>query len=400
MNVTPRFVKAVAVVLLAGTGGFAHAGPGNGIRLGGAEGRIHPFLDVESRYDSNVSYSAADEELADVVLHFRPGIELTVPGDVASVELSGALDWAEYLGIDDPKTKDLSKLYGDAKLAAQFARRSAVSVRIDDDFRRQVSASSATVLGNAVVSNSNVLTMSLPWTPGGGALVLTGSGQWILETFEEYEDLPGAPDVSELGYSQFRGGAEVQWRFLPRTSAVLSGAYFTRVPSASAATDTSGFDALAGITGLLTARVAATAKVGYASTSTPARDTSTVVANVSLEWLPLESLSLRTGYTRSLGVDPIASVYSADAVNAGFRLRLAERFAFRTDARYTRLQFSALPGAETTFLRVDPVIEGAFGKWLTVGAGYVLNTRTASSPIANSPDYKKNEAFVRLALTY
>jgi hypothetical protein len=385
------------VMLLVGGAGYARASPGDGVRLGGSEGRLHPFVDVESRYDSNVSYSAADAEIADFIVHVRPGMELEIPGDLASVEFSGALDWAQYLGAEDPKTKDLSRFFGDARLASQFGRRSVVSVRLDDDFRRQVSATSVASAGRAVVSNSNVLTLSLPWTPGGGALVVTAGGQWLLETFEEYQDGTTGVDVADLGYSQFRGSAEAQWRFLPRTSAVLTAGYFTRVPAASAASqDASGFDALAGITGLLTARIAATAKVGYASTSTAAKDTSSFVANVGLEWLPLETVALRTGYVRTLGVDPLASVYTADGVYAGVRLRLAERFAVRTDVRYDRLDFQAIPGAQATFLRVDPTLEAKLGGWLTVGAGYVFSSRTASP----APDYSKNEAFLRFAVTY
>jgi hypothetical protein len=271
---------------------------------------------------------------------------------------------------------------------------------VDDDFRRQVSGSSLAAVGHAVVSNSNLLTVSVPWRPGGGALVVTASGQWLLETFEKYQDALEVIEVEDLSYSQFRGAGEVQWRFLPRTSAVLSAGYFTRVPSARGLEESSGVDALAGVTGLLTTRIAMTAKVGYASTSTPAKDASTAVADASLEWLPLETLSLKAGYTRSLGIDPIAAVYSADGVSAGFRLRLAERFALRTEARWSRLTFDAIPGAETTFLRVDPSIEGLFGRWLKIAVGYALNTRTADWPVGAPPDFEKHEAFLRLGLTY
>jgi hypothetical protein len=395
-----RWTKAAAALLLIAAAARAYPSPGNGIRFGGSEGRLHPFLDLESRYDSNVAYSAADQAIPDLILHVRPGVELKIPSDLAALEFAGAFDWAQYMGVDDSRTKDLSRFFGDARLAAQFVRHSPVSVRIDDDFRRQVSTSSAAAAGRAVVSNSNVLSVSVPWTPGGGALVLTAKGQWMLETFEEYQDEPGGVDVSDLGYSQVRGGAEGQWRFLPRTSAVVSAGYFTRRPNASVADDATGFDALAGVTGLLTARMSATAKVGYASTSTRTRDASTVAADASLEWLPLEALSLRAGYVRSLGVDPFASVYTSDGVVGGFRLRIAERFAFRSDVRYDRLEFSAIPGADTAFLRVDPTLEGMVSRWLTVTAGYVYSSRTASWPVGAPPDYSKNEAFLKLALTY
>jgi hypothetical protein len=407
------WTKVVAAALLAAVAAVAHAGAGNGIRFGGAEGRLHPFLDLETRYDSNVSYSPANEAVSDVILHVRPGIDLKIPGELASVEFSGALDWANYLGIDEPGTKDLSKFYGDARLAAQFARRSAVSVRVDDDFRRQVSTSSLSASSRAVVSNWNALTLSVPWKPGGGALVVTATGQWLLETFETYQDEAGGIDVGDYGYSQVRGGGEVLWRFLPRTSAVFSGGYFTRTPnSPTRADEATGFDVAAGITGLLTPRIAATAKAGYAATSarraqaisgtttSPTQDASTFVTDVGVEWLPLETLSLRVGYTRALGVDPLASVYVSDGVNGAVRIKIAERFAFRTGARYDQIKFSSASGGDTTFLRVDPGVDGVIGRWLNVGVGYVYSTRVATWPGAPVPDYSKNEVFLKVGLTY
>ncbi len=286
-------------------------------------------------------------------------------------------------------------------------------MRVDDDFRRQVSTTSLAASSRAVVSNWNALSLSVPWTPGGGALVVTASGQWLLETFEKYQDDAGGIDVGDYGYSQVRGGAEVLWRFLPRTSAVFSGGYFTRSPnSPTRADEATGFDLAAGITGLLTPRIAATAKVGYAATSAqragalsgatppPSEDASTFVSDVGLEWLPLETMSVRAGYTRSLGVDPLASVYVADGVNGAVRVRVAARFAFHAGARYDRLKFTSISGAETSFLRVDPGIDGMVGKWLNVGVGYVYSTRVATWPAAPVPDYAKNEVFLKLGLTY
>jgi hypothetical protein len=410
--------RALAALLLAAAAAVAHASPGNGIRLGGSEGRLHPFFDLETRYDSNVSYTSANTAIADVILHFRPGAELKIPGDRAAVEFTGTLDWAQYLGVEGD-TAGLSKLYADAGFAALFNRRSAVSLRLDNDFRRQVSTTSLTAATTAVVSNSNVLSASVPWKPGGGALVVTSNVQWVAETFQKYKDDPGVP-LDELGYSQFRGGADVRWHFLPRTSAMFQAGYFARAPNASNRPDDArGFDLLTGLTGLLTPRIAATAKVGYGSTSGPTlaltntangivvttsdgtKDTGSVLADVGLEWLPMEAISFRTGYIRSLGLDPTASVFVADGVYAGVRVKVAERFAFRGGVRYDRLEFEAIPGgADTQFLRVDPTLEGSVGKWLTVGLGYVFSSRAASWPSTTLPDYSKNEAFLKLGLTY
>jgi hypothetical protein len=396
------WTTALAALAMAAIAGAAQASPGNGIRLGGSEARLHPFIDLETRYDSNVSYSPAGQALGDLVLHLRPGVELKSPGDLAAIEFSGAIDWSQYLGVEGD-TGNLSKLYADAGFAALFNRRGAVSLRVDNDFRRQVSSTSLAAAGIAVISNTNALSLAVPWKPGGGALVVTANGSWLLESFQKYRDDPGVP-LGDLGYSQFRAGADVQWRFLPRTSGIFSAGYFARVPNAADRPDeASGFDVLAGVTGLLTPRVAATAKIGFGSTSGPAKDSNSVLADLGVEWLPAETISFKTGYTRAFGVDPTASTYVADGVSASARVKLAERFALRAGVRYDRLGFEAIPGATTSFVRVDPTVEGAFGKWLTLGVGYVYSMRTASWPAGSGgapPDYAKNEAFLKLGVTY
>jgi hypothetical protein len=404
--------KALAATFAVLVAQVANAAPGDGIRLGGGEARLHPFLDLETRYDSNVSYTGANQAIGDVILHVRPGLELKAAGDVATVEFSGALDWAQYLGVEGDTTS-LSKLYATAGFAALFNRQGSVSPRLDNSFTRQVSTTSLAASSTAVISNLNTLSLSLPWKPGGGALVVAANAQWTVEAFETYKDVP-AERLSELGYNQYRFGGDALWRFLPRTSGILQAGYFTRQPNRSNRPDqASGFDALAGLTGLLTPRISATAKVGFGSTSSeavkdnttgaaviPAKTTSTVVSDVGLEWLPLQSISIRGGYTRGVGLDPTAATYVADGVSGGFRLKVAQQVAVRTDVRYDHLSFRS-NDATTSFLRIDPGVDAAVGKWLSLGLGYVYSMRTASWPAGTAPpDYSKNEVFLKAAFTY
>jgi hypothetical protein len=429
---TVRFARVLSTLLVLGVATTAHAAAGNGIRLGGSDARLHPFFDLELRYDDNVAYTARDQAVSDLILHLRPGVELKAPGDLAAVEFHGALDWAQYLGIDNRTTTDaagnrtkldttnFSRLFATATLGASFNRSGAVSPRVDNSFTRQVSGTSLAAASTAVISNQNVLSMAVPWRPGGGALVVAANGQWILETYEKYKEQDPGLDTSKLGYSQFRGGGEVQWRFLPRTTALLQGGYFTRSPNASnRLDDANGFDVMAGVTGLLTQRISATAKAGYASTTASSvtaanlasKTSGSVAADVSAEWLPIDSLSLRVGYVRSLGLDPTASTYISDAVSGGVKLKLADTVAARVGATWSNLDFQRtdairlLTGtnsgsASTTFLRIDPTVEGTFGGWFTAAVGYVYSSRTAKFPGTTVPDYTKNEAFVRAGVTY
>ena len=247
-------------------------------------------------------------------------------------------------------------MFAGAALAAVFNRNGAVAPRVDNAFQRQISTTSLAAASSAVVSNANTLSLSVPWKPGGGALVVAANAQWLVESFEKYQDVPGYR-LADLGYNQYRFGGEAQWRFLPRTSGLLQAGYFTRVPNVSNRPDeASGFDVLAGLTGLLTPRIAATAKVGYGSTSTKAnaafgtlaasKDASSVLADVSVEWLPADTVSFKTGYTRSLGLDPTVAAYAADGVNAGFRVKLADTYALRVGGRWDRLSFEAISGRD------------------------------------------------------
>jgi hypothetical protein len=406
------WTKALAAAVAASLAFAAQAAPGNGIRLGGSDARLHPFLDLEGRYDSNVSYTA-NQAVSDIILHVRPGLELKAPGELAAFEFSGALDWAQYMGAEKDTT-NLSKLYANAALAAAFNRNGVVSPRIDNTFARQVSTTSLAAASTAVISNQNTLSLSVPWKPGGGALVLAANGQWLVESFEKYQDVPGTR-LADLGYNQFRGGGELQWRFLPRTSGLLQAGYFARVPNASNRPgDATGWDVLAGVTGLMTQRISATAKAGYGATTASdvkagsaiafeGGTASSFLADVSAEWLPFDTFSVNVGYTRTLGLDPTVSAYTADGVGGGFKVKLAERFLFRAGVRWDHLAFQSktVNGATTDFLRVDPAVEGAFGRWLKVAVGYVYSSRAADwNNAVSPPDYSKNEAYLRVGFTY
>ena len=405
---TNTWTRVLAAVAAACVASAAQAAPGNGIRLGGSEARLHPFFDFETRYDSNVTYSGTGA-VGDAILHFRPGLELKAPGELAAFEFSGALDWAQYLGLEGD-TKGLSRFYAYASLAAAFNRNGTVTPRVDNDFRRDVSTASVTSLAAPVVSNMNRLVLAVPWKPGGGALVFAANGEWIVETFEKYLSTSTA-QVSNLGYNQYRAGGELQWRFLPRTSGVLQASYYTRVPNSPGQPDDgNGVDVVAGVTGLLTARVAATAKVGYGTASAaafsivPATSASSPIADIGIEWLPLDAISLRAGYTRSLGFDPVASIFTQDAVLAVAQLKLAERYAFHVGGRWDSFNYKSVSGYTNSFLRIDPAVDAQFGRWLTGSLGYVYSTRTIVSwPVSLGPSpssYSKNEVYVRVGVTY
>ena len=267
----------------------------------------------------------------------------------------------------------------------------------------------------------NKLALSVPWRPGGGALVFAANGEWIVESFEQYQTASPVP-LANLGYNQYRAGGELQWRFLPRTSGVLQASYYTRVANESnQPQNANGVDVYTGLVGLLTPRVAATAKVGYGSStaqassftnpstnqpvSFPSTTYGTALADLAVEWLPVDAFSIRVGYNRSLGLDPVLSIMVQDSVSGVAQVKFQERYAFHVGARWDSFGFK-MQGVDgsTSFLRIDPTVEAKFGQWLTGGLGYVYSSRSASWPaggiVPQQPSYSKNEAFLKVGVTY
>ncbi|HEY6099125.1 MAG TPA: hypothetical protein VIW03_06830 [Anaeromyxobacter sp.] len=412
---TARAGRAAVAGLALALASPAAGSAGNGVRLGGSEGRLHPFLEVEDRYDSNVYYTTDKQSVGDMVLHVRPGFELTVPGELAAAELGGSLDWAQYLGLDKTETKtQLSKLYGQASLGLALNRRGVVGLEVDDEFRR-APGTTALVLTNAVVSNYNVLRVRAPFRPGGGALVFTANGAWLLETFESFfSDRICAAcggSAGDLGYNEFRAGGEAKWRFLPRTAGVFQAGWFSRVPNASGVSNVAGYEAQAGLTGLATPHLGATIKAGYSSTlGVTGGNLGTWLATVEGEWIATDSATVRLGYTHGLGVDPGPSLYTSNRVYAAGRILLAGRYALRLDGNYENRDYdrfalgSAPTSGSASTLRAEPAIEAGIARWMTASVGYAYSKRSSSFP-AGTPqlpgfDYGKSEAWVRLAVRY
>ncbi len=409
MNST-KGAAGLLAVFLALAAAPAAAAPGNGIRLGGSDGRLHPYLDLEGRWDSNV-YFAETGSVGDLIFHIRPGVNAKLPGEKVAVDLDANLDWAQYLGVESSETTDLSRMYAAASLGMTVNKRGSLGLELDDRFNRDPTTS-AFVFTGAVISNKNDLSLRLPWRPGGGALVVSPTLDWSLETFEPFKACPaGTTDtscdkeqLSKLGYNDVRAGAEVRWRFLPRTSAVFDAGYFSRVPNdKTAAVEVSGVQGRVGLSGLVTPHVGATVKLGYADTlgSTP-ESFGTLLATIEGEWLATDAARVRLGWDHGFGFEPntVFYLYTSDRIVLGARYSLAGRYGARLDAFYERRAYAFVDGKPTAdTLRVEPSFEIAVTRWINASVAYAYSSRSAAES-APEFDYSKNEAWLRFVFTY
>ena len=405
----PLAARAALALLCAVAAWPAAAEPGNGIRFGGAEGRLHPFLELQLGYDSNVFVRPSGVgTVGDGVLHVRPGLTLEIPAPLLAVDLTAALDWAQYLGLADAGSRDLSRLYADAKLGLKLNSRGTIGLQLDDIYRLSNRPQSLTATGN-LVTNYNALELRAPWRPGGGALSLTASAGWALESYQRLLTGSCAPDntalcdVARLGYNQLGAGLSIGWHFLPRTSLVLDGSWFHRLPNSTAvASDASGYRGMAGVTGLVTSHFAATLKGGWGSTLsvTPGQGIATWLATAEGEWLPSETTSVKAGYAHDFAVDPGVPIYEAHRALLSGRMLLGGRLSLGARATVDLLGY-VQGGGSTLIIQAAPVVGMELSRWLRTEATVGYTDRVSSSEAkAAVPGYSKVEAWLKVTATY
>ncbi len=403
-----RVLVAAGILLAAGPALPA----ANGIKIGA--GRLHPYVEVVGQYDSNVLFSAGGAPVGDLVLHVVPGFELQVPGTDLTVSFDGKVDWNKYLGLESQATKELGKLFAAASLSLAAGQRGAVGLELSDAFRRSDQSPSLS-LGTAVVSNWNDLRLAVPFRPGGGALVLSATGQWTLETFEPFVDTVGcdtalnptcaSATISEYGYNRVSGGAEIRWKFLPRTALVLEGSYFKQLPKdAAVSLEAGGLRALAGLAGLVTPRIAVTLKGGWSDTfETAGVPFRTWLANVEVEYVTQAALGGKIGYARDLAVDPGTSysLYKVHRLYGDAKALLGGRLTVTIHGEWSLLDYE-LARSSSQVLSLRPAVDYEVTRWGYVGASYQLGYRTAQDAAAAIPafNYTKHEGRAYLRLVY
>jgi hypothetical protein len=349
--------------------------------------------------------------VGDLIVAVRPGARFEAEGSRLAIRFDGRLSVVRYLGLEGDTT-DLSRLDGFAELGLEANADGALGLELEERFTRGTETLSLS-LPNAVISNANVLRLRVPYRPGAGALELSAGGEWILESFEPYLEgfvcdpaLAGCDSdtLAGLGYDEYRGTGEVRWRFLPRTAASLRATWVQRMPNDPAlSNDGSAVKAMAGVSGLVTSRFAATLEAGYGDTfESFGEPYASWLANVQLEWIAAEDRRVKVGYVHGFEFDPgqATSLYGSDRAfleaRAGFG-----RIALALGAGWDRLDY-VLGDSTSQVVRVEPRVEMALARWFRLGLGYRYTGRSATGTLASlsSWEYTKNEAWLAARLEY
>jgi hypothetical protein len=392
------------------------ASGGNGFKVG--DGRLHPFLDLEMRLDSAVGYfpnlttpdpnDVVGTLSPELVLRVRPGLKLDVPSSKVALNASGRLEYVRYTGLLTTQSTYASHFEGAADLTAHFNPQAPVSFVLADQFLRTDQTRNA-ALGAGVLSLFNEVRASVPIKPGGGAIEIVPELAWALEFFDPIglaipvgctESVCTPAGVDAFDYTNVRAGVDARWRFLPKTAVVLDADLDLR----SYLRDPTSPDALllrgmAGLAGLVTPKIAVTAKVGWGY-NFGASGGSTLIAQAEATYLFSPTMTFKGGYLRTL--NPVAS-YGLFQDNRG-SLEARALFGGKlmlhgiVAADFLSFYDPARPRSDV-LVTMDVGPEYQFKPWLVGAASYLLSARSSSVEGAGL-NFTRHEAYVRLTLVY
>jgi hypothetical protein len=387
---------------------------GNGFKVG--SGRLHPYFDLETRLDSGVGYFATPtgEEpttsgispnlSGEFAMHFRPGFRLEVPSSQLALNLNANLDYVLYTGLMTADSGTASHLEGAAELLARLNPDAPLSLEVSDQFVRSDRTRTAAI-GAGVLSLFNEARVKVPWRPGGGAVELTPNAAYAVEFFEPLgatspvdctEGVCDPLTADRFDYGNLHFGLEGRWRFLPKTAVVMDTGVDLRSYFNDGTQGATLARALLGVAGLVSPKVAVTAKAGWGQ-NLAAAGGGTFLAQLEGTYLFSPTLSFKAGYLRTL--EPVAA-YGLFTDNRGYgeaRAIFGGKLTLHAGGAVDFISFTGDRG--DTLLSLDVGPEYQFRPWLSFAAGYMLGSRT-SSVTGGGLNYTRHEGYARLSVTY
>jgi hypothetical protein len=377
----------------------------NGIKVG--EGRLHPYIGLEMRYDSAAGYFGANNTLsAELVDHTAPGMRYDLLTSQWLMNFDGRADYVRYLGAISPGSEKLSRLQGNADLTLIYGKEAKVGFELVDHFYRSNQTANAAI-GVGILSLGNTVQAKIPVRPGGGALELVPGAAFSFEAFESLSSLPvpGCADpscdpnfVPQMNYKNIRPLLEARWKFFPKTALVIETAMDFRSYNNPANPPASLLKGLIGVSGLLSTRVIVVAKTGWGKDFAGTRE-STPIANLEFSYLLSDTNSFKLGAQRSLDPVPVYGSYVDNRAYSEARLLMdGGKLIAHGGVALDYLQFSNSTRRDTA-VSLDIGPEYQVMRWLILAAGYVLTYRS-SSEAALTFNFSRHEPYLRMTCVY
>lgn len=223
-----------------------------------------PSLGLTYGYDSNVFYeadTAFESPNSAQILIVKPGVSVHNRNvENISLEVDGSAEIRRYLSGNDAVSEQ-SNVAGSVGVKAQFFRRAAVSLELEERFKRALERRNVETSRN-FNRHVNRVGGAVTFAPGGRALQVRGSYYFVYDLFTDT-----VADWGDLVRHDI--GLAGTWKFFPFTTAVLDirwqirdyvadgGGYYGEL------TDSKPLWMRAGLSGFITKKLSVTALAGW-----------------------------------------------------------------------------------------------------------------------------------------
>lgn len=388
-----------------------------GVKVG--EGRLHPFLQLDGRFDSLVGtftiVNGVGVPSPELILHVRPGLKFDLTTDSTLVAFDGSAEYLWYTGALSPSSTQLSRFQANVGLDAHFNKNGAAEVQLSDRLTRSDRTQNPAA-GIGVLSLFNNARLAVPIHPGGRALEVTPSVGFGVELFDPLltgttigcpaGDITCDPSqVSRMNYGNLNFGLSGRWKFLPKTAVVLDAAFDYRLYFDTTANNLPGLvlRVQTGLIGLISPRISVTLLAGYGGNFGTTATTSMLhspIGHAELAYLPSENTRLALGYVRT--VQPVSAL-GAFIDDRGYlqgRLGLwGGRLTLFADVSADYFWYFAPAARNDLILSVGGGASVIVTSWFDVSASYRLGLRT-STVTAQAANYVRHEAILNLNFHY
>ncbi len=414
-----RALIALTVALL-GAPSFGQVAKAPGFKIG--EGRLHPFFELDSRFDSLVGRFTPGIDSPEIVFHFRGGAKFDLDTPSTLVNFNGAAEYLWYTGLLSPGSIALSEdgrgFRSNVGLDTKFNRDGAVEFQVGDNLVRSDRTQNP-ALAVGALSLFNNLYIAVPIHPGGRALEITPKAAWSIELFEPLllglvaGCTAGSPcdpaQVSASNYNNLNFGLNGRWKFLPKTALIVDVNldWRTYLVAASGNEPKVLLRAQAGLAGLISPRIAVTLLAGYGGDLSNS-SIHTVIGTAEFSYTVTEQSRIAVGYARNnIAVPRIGTAIDDRGYLRGSLGLMGGRLLLNAQVAADYFTFLSPPvnpmAPVPNPTRNDFLLSLSAGptftvtSWFDLGASYTFSLRTSTIPLNNFP---RHEAMLRLAFHY
>ena len=379
-----------------------------GLKLG--EGSLlHASLAADIGYDSNVFYTQTP--ISATVAHVTPAVDVSNASrdgsapDAVYYDLGANLVYREYLSGGDAVRSQ--RAFNPTVMGLlRFSSRQTLSLSLSEAFARAQDPPYA-VNSPAIVHDRNTAALQLKLAPGGGRIQAIVRYTNAIDVYET--------DLYKSGNNMYNEGLlDLSWRWLPKTAFYVQVAQgeVTYLQSNTGRFASYPFRAIAGLRGLLTAKLALNLGAGYtngfyasgAATSSGFGDVVLLgELNYSISMISQAGL----GYKHEFQNSPlVGDFYDLDTVYGSLRDLVGGRVVLSAYARFENRRYH---GAQfTTQGRTDNVVTAGLTadymiqRVFYLGVGYTLTYVSTNNQSSNGGgvDFTKHVVVARAGVLY